>query len=166
MSDPTRPILRRTPAVRHGLLDRRARLLELEKTPAIVRLTVRIYGAIDPVATATDADAEELLVTDDMDGLTLLAVAAGVKVVSSSGAISTNLYLIDTDGTELGAMLSTALTIDAGERSSYTAATAAAIDPAFATVAVGQSIRFDIVGAGTGAKGLQFYLDLGQPNDV
>lgn len=161
MSNPTRPILNRTPAVRHGLLDRRSRLLELEKTPAIVRLTVRLLGAEDAITTTTPTVAEELLITDDMDGLVLLDVAASCKVVSSSGAISVGLTLIDVDGTDLGAMLSTEVTIAASSRASY-GGTPAVIDDAFATVALGQHVRFDVSAAGTGAKGLQVYLDFGQ----
>jgi hypothetical protein len=51
-------------------------------------------------------------------------------------------------------MLSTALTIDASETDSSTAAAAAVIDTVNDDVATGDQIRIDIDVAGTGAKGL------------
>ena len=51
-------------------------------------------------------------------------------------------------------MLTTKLTIDASETTSYTAATAAVIDAAHKDVATGDLIAVDVAAAGTGAKGL------------
>jgi len=51
-------------------------------------------------------------------------------------------------------VLSTAITVDASETSSYTAATAPVINTSNDDVLTGDFLRVDIDGAGTGAKGL------------
>jgi hypothetical protein len=82
--------------------------------------------------------------------LTLTAVRSSVTTASSSG-------LVTADIKENGAtILSTLLSIDATERTSTTAATAAVIsDTALADDA---EITIDITAAGTGAKGLKVTL--------
>jgi len=82
--------------------------------------------------------------------MTLTAVRASLSTASSSG-------LITVDVKEAGATIfSTLLTIDASERTSVTAATAAVIsDTALADDA---EMTVDITGAGTGAKGLKVTL--------
>ncbi len=60
-------------------------------------------------------------------------------------------------------MLSTALTIDASENDSSTAATPAVVDGSNNSVATGDSLRIDIDGAGTGAKGLIVELTFAKP---
>lgn len=82
--------------------------------------------------------------------MTLTAVRSSLSTVSSSG-------LVTVDIKEGGAtILSTALSIDATEKTSTTAATAAVIsDSALANDA---EITIDITAAGTGAKGLKVSL--------
>jgi hypothetical protein len=60
-------------------------------------------------------------------------------------------------------ILSTALTVDANETSSLTAAIPAVIDPAQATLAAGDQIRVDVSTAGTGTLGLSVELVLSAP---
>lgn len=82
--------------------------------------------------------------------MTLTAVRASVNTVSSSGAITID---VNEGGSSI---FSTLLTIDASEKSSTTAATAAVIsDSALADDA---EMTIDIDGAGTGAKGLKVVL--------
>jgi hypothetical protein len=82
--------------------------------------------------------------------MTLTAVRASLATVSSSGVVTVD---INEGGTTV---LSTKLTIDASEKTSTTAATAAVIsDSALADDA---EITFDIDTAGTGAKGLKVWL--------
>ena len=81
---------------------------------------------------------------------TLSAVRASLSTASSSGIPTVD---INENGTTV---LSTKLTIDANEKTSTTAATAAVIsDPAIADDA---ELTFDIDVAGTGAKGLKCWL--------
>lgn len=85
---------------------------------------------------------------------TLTAVRASVNTVSSSG-------LVTVDINEAGVtILSTKLTIDANEKTSQTAATAAVISDA--NLADDAEITIDIDTAGTGATGLKVTL-IGDP---
>ena len=82
--------------------------------------------------------------------MTLTGVRASVNTASSSGAPAVD---INEEG---ASVLSTKLTIDAGEKTSLTAAAAAVIsDPDLADDA---EITIDIDTAGTGAKGLKVWL--------
>lgn len=57
-------------------------------------------------------------------------------------------------------VLSTPVTIDANELTSYTAAAASVVNPANDDIAVGDMWRVDIDMAGTGAKGLQVIVEV------
>ena len=81
---------------------------------------------------------------------TLTAVRANLNTVSSSGTPTVD---INVNGSTI---LSTKLTIDASEKTSVTAATAAVISSG--TIADDDEITFDIDTAGTGAKGLKVTL--------
>ena len=87
-----------------------------------------------------------------MNAFKLTAVSATVITASSSGLPNVQIAN-NTGGYD---MLSTALTIDANETDSSTAATPAVIDTASAhdTVSTADVLRIDIDGAGTGTKGL------------
>ncbi|MGD9613852.1 MAG: beta strand repeat-containing protein [Alphaproteobacteria bacterium] len=79
--------------------------------------------------------------------LTVTAVRASLSTASSSGLVTVD---INEGGTTI---LSTKLTIDANEKTSTTAATAAVISDT--SLADDAEITVDIDGAGTGAKGLK-----------
>lgn len=81
---------------------------------------------------------------------TVTAVYATLNTVSSSGIPTVD---INEAGTTI---LSTKLTIDASEKTSATAATAAVISDA--SIAANAEIGFDIDVAGTGAKGLKVFI--------
>lgn len=87
-----------------------------------------------------------------LDGMNVVAVAACVSTVSSSGAITVQVRRVRA-GSPVD-MLSTAITIDASETDSSTAATAAVINTSNDDVATADQIYIDIDAAGTGAKGL------------
>ncbi len=109
-------------------------------------------GVTDPNGSALLAGdgAAYFRVPSTLNGMRLIAVAAAVTTVSSSGAITVQVYNMGIPDD----MLTTPLTIDSGEADSLTAATPAVIDAANDEVATGNLIRIDIDGAGTGAKGL------------
>ena len=85
-----------------------------------------------------------------LNGHNLVAVLAAVTTQSSSGAVTVQVRNV----TQAADMLSTAITIDANESTSATAATPAVIDTANDDVATGDLVAIDIDGAGTGTKGL------------
>jgi hypothetical protein len=84
------------------------------------------------------------------NALALTAVKASLTAASSSGLVQVD---INVNGVSI---LSTKLTIDAGEKTSVTAATAAVISSA--NIADDDEISIDIDSAGTGAKGLKVTL--------
>ena len=95
-----------------------------------------------------------LTIPAQLDGFILKTVGAHVYTVSSSGTPTIQIHNY-TDGVD---MLSTPITIDANEKDSSTAATAAVIDSDNRTVAEADEIRIDVDVAGTGAKGLEVRL--------
>jgi len=82
--------------------------------------------------------------------MTLTAVRSSLSTVSSSGLVTVD---IKESGTTI---LSTALSIDASEKTSVTAATAAVISDA--SLADDAEMTIDITAAGTGARGLKVSL--------
>jgi hypothetical protein len=83
-------------------------------------------------------------------GMTLTAVRSSVNTVSTSGLVTVD---INEAGTSI---LSTKLSIDANEKTSTTAATAAVMS--WTQLADDAELTFDIDAAGTGAKGLKVAL--------
>jgi hypothetical protein len=96
-------------------------------------------------------------VSDDLNGLNLIDADAFVTTVSSSGTPTIQIRNV-TDAVD---MLSTLITIDASEFTSYTAAAPPVINGATDDVATGDLIAVDVDVAGTGAKGLGVVLTFG-----
>ena len=102
-------------------------------------------------STLTTGDGQLIFaVPSDMNGMNLVDADAFVTTVSSSGTPTVQIRNV-TDAVD---MLTTKITIDANEYTSYTAATAPVIDVAHDDVATGDLIAIDVDVAGTGAKGL------------
>jgi hypothetical protein len=127
-----------------------------------------IAGATDQVITllvtdpngaviATGDGAAYYRIPSILNGRNLVGVAAALTAASSSGAVNVQIR----NATQAADMLSTALTIDASETDSSSAATPAVIDGVNDDVATGDMIRVDIDGAGTNAKGLIVELRFG-----
>ncbi len=76
----------------------------------------------------------------DLNGLHLVAAAAGVSTPGGSGTMTVQVHNVD------GAvdMLSTPVTIDAGDTTSYTAGTQPVVDTGNDQVSTGQTLRIDI----------------------
>jgi hypothetical protein len=89
-------------------------------------------------------------IPSDLDGLRLVDADAYVTTVSSSGTPTVQIRNV-TDSVDI---LSTRITIDASEFTSYTAATPPVINTANDDVATGDRIAIDVDVAGTGARGL------------
>lgn len=115
----------------------------------------------DPAGSAiTTGDGKAFYrISSALNGMNLVAVAAALTTVSSSGIPTVQIANV-TDGVD---MLSTKLTIDASETDSSTAATAAVIDTAHDDVATADMLRIDIDVAGTGAKGLIVQMQFRKP---
>lgn len=94
-----------------------------------------------------------------LNGYNLTGVAAHVTTASTSGLPTIQIRNV-TDAVD---MLSTRITIDANEKDSSTAATAAVINTANDDVATGDELRIDVDVAGTGTKGLIVDLTFTKP---
>src|SRR4029077_10907303 len=116
---------------------------------------------IDDATVLTTGEGKAIFcVPASLGGCDLTAVAAFVTTVSSSGLPSIGIRNISQAAVE---MLTTNVTIDATEFTSYTAATAAVIDSGNKDVATGDLIAIDVDAAGTGAKGLGVILTFTLP---
>jgi len=94
----------------------------------------------------------------DLNGLNVVSANAYVTTLSSSGTVAVQLRNV-TDSVDI---MSTKVTIDASEYTSYTAGTASVIDLTKDDVATGDRIAIDVDSAGTGAKGLGVILGFGR----
>lgn len=92
-------------------------------------------------------------VTSRLNGLNLTGVGASCTTVASSGTTTIQYRRVRAGSGDVN-MLSTALTIDAGEIDSGTAAIPAVINTANDDVLTGDQIRFDVTAVGTGTLGV------------
>lgn len=106
---------------------------------------------VDDNTTLTTGDGKAIFcIPSSLNGLNLTSAQAFVSTVSSSGLPTVQIRNV-TDSVD---MLSTKISIDASEFTSYTAATPSVIDTTKDDVATGDRIAIDVDVAGTGAKGL------------
>jgi len=114
----------------------------------------------DDATALTTGDGKAIfMIPVELNGMNLVDVEAFVTTVSSSGAPTVMVRNV----TDAQDMLSTAITIDASEYSSLTAATPPVINTTYDDVATGDLIAIDVDGAGTGAKGLGVILSFQTP---
>lgn len=115
----------------------------------------------DPSGSAiTTGDGKAYItIPTELNGYNLVDADASVTGVSSSGLPTVQIANV-TDGVD---MLSTKITIDANENTSYTAATPPVIDTSKDDVATADILRIDIDVAGTGATGLTVILSFQLP---
>lgn len=115
---------------------------------------------IDDVTTLTTGDGKvHFFIPPELNGYNLVDADAAVSTVSSSGTPTIQIANV-TDSVD---MLSTLITIDVSEKTSYTAAIAPVINTATDDVATGDNLRIDVDVAGTGAKGLTIILSFQLP---
>ena len=115
---------------------------------------------IDDATTLTTGDGKVIfLVPQELNGYNLVGANAFVTTVSSSGTPTVQIRNV-TDAVD---MLSTRITIDANEYTSYTAAAAAVVNATYDDVATGDRLAVDVDVAGTGAKGLGIVLTFQLP---
>ena len=122
--------------------------LDTEKVPKATFPVVLGFAISDETTDITTGTAK--LTARAPFAFTLTGVRASLSTASSSGAPT---FDINEGGTTI---LSTKLTIDANEKTSTTAATAAVISDS--AIADDAELTFDIDAAGTGAKGAKIWL--------
>ncbi len=123
------------------------------------RKTVEITVLRSDESLTTGDGKAYFVVPADLNGMNLVDADAAVITYSSSGTPTIQIYNL----TQTADMLSTRITIDANEYTSYTAEAAAAIDASNDDVATGDILRIDCDVAGTGTKGLVVILTFETP---
>jgi len=114
--------------------------------------------ALDDSTTVSTGDGKFIFwIPPAYNKLNLTGAYAYVTTNSSSGAVTVQIRNI----TQSVDMLSTAITIDANETSSHTAATSMVINWTNNKISTDDKVAIDVDGAGTGAKGLGVVLIFG-----
>ncbi|MBN1535937.1 MAG: hypothetical protein JW908_04335 [Anaerolineales bacterium] len=108
-------------------------------------------------ALSTGNGKDYLYIPEALDGYVLKAAHAAVDTVSSSGLPTVQIRNV----TQAVDMLSTPITIDVSERTSYTASAQPVVDALNNSVSKADIIAADVDGAGTGTKGLTLILTFG-----
>lgn len=134
-----------------------------EKDPEQVVTQTIVCNVVDFGDSVTAADGQFFFVVpDSLNGCDLTNVNAAVAANTfSSGTYAIDIYNV----TQAADMLSTAMTIDAGETSTTSAATPAVIDAANDDVATDDIIRIDVttIGGGGSSQGLWITLEFLKP---
>ena len=109
----------------------------------------------DEALTANDSTPiKTITIPASLNGANLTDADAAIYTVGSAGLTTVRIYNV----TDAVNVLSTNITIDAGERTSYTAATPPVINTTYDDVATGDRLAFYVKTIGTGAKGLDVLL--------
>lgn len=105
---------------------------------------------IDDATTLTTGDGKvQVCIPGELDGYKLTRAEAYVTTVSSSGTPTIQIRRVPSSD-----MLTTRITIDVSEKTSYTASAGSVVDASNAAVAAGDLIAVDVDIAGTNTKGL------------
>ncbi|MFA6958585.1 MAG: hypothetical protein WC538_22170 [Thermoanaerobaculia bacterium] len=126
---------------------------------ALGKRVVQVKVLDDATAVTTGDGKAIFCVPAELTGMNLVGAHAYVTTASTSGALTVQIRNV----TDTADMLSTAITIDQDEFTSYSAATAPVISGAADDVVTGDRIAVDVDGAGTGAKGLGVILSFQLP---
>lgn len=114
---------------------------------------------VPEMAAVVSGDSQfHILVTDDLDGMEVVHVAA--SCATPGGAVVIQIRNGGPDGTGTVDILSTALQIDTGDNTSYTSAFPAVIDDTVSDVEVGDILWIDIDADG-GVLGLNVIVRIG-----
>lgn len=124
---------------------------------APVTKTMQIKVISDTTTLTTGTGILIVAISADLNGFTLTSANAYVSTASSSGLPTIQVRNITNSNAN---MLSTAITINANDTTSYTATTPPVVSASASTVATGNLIAIDVSVAGTGAKGLGMLLQL------
>lgn len=154
-----RPVGHKTPEGRIKGVEQRVHRLERRVPPSEGLYEIKVFADADALD-GNLPDAATVVSTGNgkfifaiplpLNLYWLTTAEAFITTVSSSGAVNVMIRNV-TDAVD---MLSTAITIDSGDFTSYAAATPSVINYANAQVTTGDRIAIDVDGAGTGAKGL------------
>lgn len=121
-----------------------------------VKKTIYIHIVDADVSLVAGDAAAYIFIPDALDGLIIKKADAAVVTPSTSGTPIIQIY----SNYHSADVLSTRITIDANEQTSFTAAAASSINTARDDLHKGYYLRVDIDNAGTGTKGLVVMLEV------
>jgi hypothetical protein len=122
----------------------------------IEKATIYLHILDDDVALTTGDGQIYFTVPSTLNEYVITGVAACVYTASSSGTPTIQIHNL----TDTVDVLSTPITIDATELTSYTAAAAAVINTSNDDLTTGDRLRIDCDVAGTGTKGLVVIIEV------
>ena len=122
--------------------------------PRNYTVAISLLDADSPVTVVNGIASARLFIPPLVNGFVLSDADACVITASTSGTPTFQIRNV-TDSVDI---LSTRITIDANEKTSYTAATQPVINTSNDDVATGDELRFDCDVAGTGTTGLTIIL--------
>jgi hypothetical protein len=120
----------------------------LATSPVFRTIEMKVISDVTALLTG---DLLTFCIPSDFGGMNLIDADAYVTTVSSSGLPTVQIKNVTQGNVN---MLTTPITIDVGETTSYTAATPPVIDTANDDVATGDLVTVNVPTNGTGAKGL------------
>lgn len=115
----------------------------------------RVVPKTIPVSAGDDQD--DIPIPEELDGYRIVAAHAAVNKPSTSGLPTIQLRNVDAGNVDI---LSTRITIDVNERTSYTAAAQPVVNTSNNQVSTGNRIAVDVDVNGTGTEGLTILLTL------
>lgn len=123
--------------------------------PSLAMWPIKVFR--DDIPVTTGDRKFDWMIPEDLDGNTLMKVAAFVST-AGSGTTTINIRKAQADGTNIGDVLTSPIHIDSGERNSIDATAQPAVSTAsIATVAHGEHFEIDVDAVGSGATGLGVY---------
>ena len=122
-------------------------------------IVIKVIANDTALTVADNLNNNRFVIPEELDGMNLVSVGAHVFTASTSGLPSVQIRNF-TDSVD---MLSTNITIDANEKDSSSAATAAVINAANDDVVEGDELQIDVDVAGTGTLGLEVRLGFRLP---
>ena len=110
---------------------------------------IEVKIVADATALTTGDGVATFTIPAELNGFKLTRAEMAVKTASSSGVVSAMISNVTTAHD----MLSTAITIDANELNSYSAATPSFVNATYQAVSTGDTIAIDLDSVGAGTKG-------------
>jgi len=121
--------------------------------------TVVLKPIAEDTVVSTADDLMRFTVPDELSGMDLVSCGAHVYTAATSGVVTIDIYNL----TDTADMLTSALTIDATEKDTVTAGSAAVINAAEDDVVTADELRIDVTAGASGASGLEVRLVFKKP---
>lgn len=123
------------------------------------RKTVVLKPIAEDTVLSTTDDLMRFTVPDELSGMDLVSCGAHIYTAATSGIVTIDIYNL----TDTVDMLTSAMMIDATEKDTVTAASAAVINTGEDDVSTADELRIDVTAGASGASGLEVRLIFKKP---